>query len=309
MNDGLSRHAALPWIALVTFGVVWGMMQPISKIAVNGGFEPFGMMVWQGAISLGLAGALAARKGLPKGRAQWQFCGQVAVLGNLIPHFATFTAVSHLPAGLMAIILALVPILALTIAGLIGREALTPRRVGGVTLGLLAMAIIILTRTQTETSGADWPVWAVGVAALAPLCYAINSTLTAARGMAGMHPLQAFAGASAIFLPVSIIMALITGQLRGLSFDIPSFSVVAVSTSHTLVYAGYLWLLGRSGAVFASQTAYLVTGFGVIWSMVLLGERYSSWVWAALVLMLIGLTLVRPSQTSLAHTDPSRDTA
>lgn len=308
----MTRHDALPWVALAVFGVVWGAMQPISKIAVTGGFEPFGMMVWQGAISLCLAAALAARKGLPRGRAQWQFCAQVAVLGNLIPHFASFTAVAHLPAGLMAIILALVPILALGIGGLIGREAFTPLRVCGVTMGLMAMAIIALSGTDSGTGDGPWPLWAIGVAALAPLCYAINSTLTAARGMAGMHPLQAFAGASSLFLPVSIVMALFTGQLRGLAFDIPSLSVVAISTSHTLVYAGYLWLLGRSGAVFASQTAYLVTGFGIIWSVVLLGERYSAMVWVALVLMLIGLTLVRPAvrrlQTPLAPHSTPRDT-
>lgn len=296
----MTRYALLPYGALVVFGVVWGLMQPLSKIAVIGGFEPFGMMVWQGAISLCLASFLSARKGLPKGRAQWQFCAQVAVLGNLIPHFATFTAVSHLPAGLMAIILALVPILALLIGGLIGREAFTPLRVCGVILGLLAMCIIALTSADARTDTAVWPIWAVGVAALAPLCYAINSTLTAARGMAGMHPLQAFAGASAIFLPVSIIFAMLSGQLRWLSLDVPSLSVIAISVSHTMIYAGYLWLLGRSGAVFASQTAYLVTGFGVIWSMIILDERYATLVWVALALIFVALTLVRPVQTPLA---------
>ena len=44
----------------------------------------------------------------------------------------------------------------------------------------------------------------------------------------------------------------------------------------------------------ASQIAYLVTGFGVLWSMVLLGERYSLWVWAAFALMLLGVALVQP---------------
>lgn len=295
-------HDALPWAALVVFGVVWGLMQPISKIAVTGGFEPFGMMVWQGAIAVLLAGALAFRKGPPKGWAQWQFCAQVAILGNLIPHFTSYSALGHLPAGLMAIIMALVPILALLIGGVIGREALTPMRITGVTLGLLAMVIIASSRSEGASANISWPLWAVFVGALSPLCYAINSTLTAARGMAGMHPLQAFAGASAIFLPLSFVMALATGQLRGLSFDIPSLSVVTVSTSHTLVYVGYLWLLGRSGAVFASQTAYLVTSFGVLWSMLLLGERYALWVWVALAMVLLALTLVRPAQTRLANT-------
>ena len=45
---------------------------------------------------------------------------------------------------------------------------------------------------------------------------------------------------------------------------------------NVLAYSGYVWLVGRAGSVFASQIAYLVTGFGVLWSMALLGERYSA---------------------------------
>ena len=37
-----------------------------------------------------------------------------------------------------------------------------------------------------------------------------------------------------------------------------------------------------------------VTGFGVLWAMLLLGESYSHWIWAAMGLMLIGLFLVQP---------------
>jgi drug/metabolite transporter (DMT)-like permease len=306
----MTRHAILPWVALLVFGMGWGVLQPLTKIAVVGGFQPFGIMVWQGIVSLILAGALAMRHGLPKGRAQWQFCAQVAVLGTLIPHFASYTAITHLPAGLIAIIMALIPIFALILGAAVGREALTPLRVGGVTLGLAAIAIIAATRGQVGSGQVgSGPLWAVGVAVIAPLCYATNSTITAARGMAGMQPLQAFAGAAALFLPVSVVAALWTGQIRGLDADIPSMAVILASAGHTLIYAGYLWLLVRSGAVFASQTAYLVTGFGVLWSMLLLGERYSGWVWVALVLILIGLTLVRPAKSPLAPASAPRNTA
>lgn len=287
----MTRIAALPWAALLVFGAGWGLMQPFSKIAVEGGFQPFGIMVWQGVVTLVLAGALAARKGPPKGRAQWTFCAQVAVLGTLIPHFATYTAVGQLPAGLVAIIMALIPIFALTLGALLGREPVTPLRIAGVVLGLLAIGIIAATRGQVSTG----PLWAVAVAVIAPLCYATNSTLTAMRGMAGLHPLQAFAGAAALFLPVAFIAAAMTGQLRGLGADEASMAVLGAAIGHTLIYTGFLALIAHSGAVFASQTAYLVTGFGVLWSMLILGERYSPWVWVALCLMLLGVALVRPA--------------
>lgn len=301
----MTRYNTLPWIALIVFGAGWGIMQPLTKIAVDGGFQPFGVMVWQGLSSLLIGGALAARYGVPRGGLQWLFCAQVATLGTLIPHFASFTAIAHLPAGLIAIIMALIPIFAMGLAGVFGLERMTLARSIGVALGLIAIVIIAATRTEIGSG----PLWAVGVAVIAPLCYGINSTITATRGMAGLHPMQAVAGAAVLFLPVAMIAAVVTGQLRGIGLDGPSLAVLASVIGHSVIYAGYLWLLTRSGAVFASQTAYLVTGFGVIWSMLLLDERYSGWVWIALALILAGLTLVRPRESGLAPPPPAGDTA
>ena len=72
------------------------------------------------------------------------------------------------------------------------------------------------------------------------------------------------------------------------------WAILASGVLNALAYSGYVWLVGRAGSVFASQIAYVVTGFGVLWSMALLGERYSPWVWAAFVLMLGGVALVQP---------------
>ena len=74
----------------------------------------------------------------------------------------------------------------------------------------------------------------------------------------------------------------------------PDLAIVASSAIHALVYTSYVWMVGRAGAVFAGQVSYLVTGFGVLWAMLVLGERYSGYVWLAMALMFVGLFLVRP---------------
>ena len=66
------------------------------------------------------------------------------------------------------------------------------------------------------------------------------------------------------------------------------------SALHGLLYAGYVGLAAKAGAVFASQTSYIVTAAGLCWAMLLLGERFSPLVFVALAVMLVGLTLVRP---------------
>lgn len=72
------------------------------------------------------------------------------------------------------------------------------------------------------------------------------------------------------------------------------WALIGTSVIHAFVYTGYVWLVGRTGATFAAQVSYLVTGFGVIWAMLILGESYSGMVWAALALMFAGLFLVQP---------------
>jgi drug/metabolite transporter (DMT)-like permease len=71
-------------------------------------------------------------------------------------------------------------------------------------------------------------------------------------------------------------------------------ALVAAAILNVLAYSGYVWLIGRAGSVFASLIAYLVTGFGVLFARLLLGETYAALVWAALALMLVAIALVQP---------------
>jgi len=70
--------------------------------------------------------------------------------------------------------------------------------------------------------------------------------------------------------------------------------LVLSSLIHAMTYTGYVWLVARAGAVFAAQVSYLVTGFGIAWAMLILSETYSSYIWAALALIFIGVFMVQP---------------
>lgn len=72
------------------------------------------------------------------------------------------------------------------------------------------------------------------------------------------------------------------------------WALIATSALHSVLYATYVWLAARTGAVFASQSSYIVTAMGMVMAMLLLGERFSPWVFAAAAVMLCGVALVRP---------------
>jgi drug/metabolite transporter (DMT)-like permease len=73
-------------------------------------------------------------------------------------------------------------------------------------------------------------------------------------------------------------------------------ALVILASLSAVVYAAYIWLAMAAGSVFASQVSYVVTGSGVVWALVILGERFSPLAWLALAVMLAGVALVQPRE-------------
>ena len=70
--------------------------------------------------------------------------------------------------------------------------------------------------------------------------------------------------------------------------------MIGLGSITAIAYTLYVFTVKNSGPVFASQVGYLVTISGVLWGIAIFGEEHSVWVWASLILMMIGLALVSP---------------
>lgn len=51
-------------------------------------------------------------------------------------------------------------------------------------------------------------------------------------------------------------------------------------------------IIKRAGPVFFSTSNYIATVFGVVLGMLFFGDSHSLWIWAAMILMFIGLFCV-----------------
>lgn len=281
-------------LLLVVLGVGWGATQPLGKIAASTGHGPFGLILWQQAVMVAVLGAIALvrRKGLPLTVPALRFYLIVAVLGTLIPNGTFYASVAHLPAGVMSIIIAMVPMLAFPMALAFGLDRFSTLRLAGLGLGLLGVGL--LAAPGAALGDAVLVMW-LPVALVGPLFYAMEATYVARRGMQDMDALQAMLGASLVGLILCVPVA--TGLGQGywpwpLGRD--DAALALSSALHALLYAAYVWLAATAGSVFAAQSSYLVTGAGVLWAMVLLGERFQPVVWLALAVMLAGVALVQP---------------
>lgn len=298
---------ALPLAVLILIGAGWGISVVLAKITVSAGYLPFGLIFWQMAIGTVVTGALLLRRGrgmLHFSRTQLIFCTVIALIGTLLPNTASYQVAVHLPAAILSIILSMIPLMAFPIALAMGNDRFSASKLLGLCLGLSGM--IVLSWDGSALPAGVAMIW-LAAAFIAPFFYAFEGNLVNKIGTFGLDPVKILFGASVIGTVLSLPVALGTGQfispLR--PFGIPEWAHVLSSTSHVLVYVGYLWLVGRAGPVFAAQVSYFVTLFGIFWAVVLLGESIPVQLWMALALTMAGLFLVQPrARSDVAVHDP-----
>ena len=295
----MRRLDLLPYAVLFGAGAGWGLSVPFSKIAVSTGYLPFGIIFWQEVVIILLMGLICYLRGrrLDLSRRYWRVYVAIAAFGSILPDVFFYLAAARLPGGIMAIVIASVPLFSLPIALLMGNESFAWRRLLGLSFGIAG--IILLVAPDASLPERAMAIF-IPVALLAPLFYAAEGNIVAKWGIEDLDPMQAILGAAILGMIVTGPIAVLSGQWIDpfVRFGAPEAAIVASSLLHGVAYATYVWLVGRAGSVFAAQASYLVTGFGVIWSMVLLSERYSIWVWLALAVMMIGITLVQPRARS-----------
>jgi drug/metabolite transporter (DMT)-like permease len=280
---------------LVAMGLGWGSTQPLGKIAVSTGHQQFGLIFWQlvlGALLLGGV-SLVRGKAIPLTKATLGFAVVIAFIGTIIPNSTFYYSVAHLPSGIMSILISTVPLMAFPVALMLGMDRFSVGRMAGLFCGLLGVALIALPEASLPSRAM---VAFLPIAMLGPLFYALEGNYVAKFGTAGMDAVQAMFLASVVGAVIMLPVAVGSGQWIDptAAWGRAEVALVLASIVHTLCYCSYVWLAGRAGAVFAAQTSYIVTGTGVIWAMLILGERFSPWVWAALAIMFVGLFLVQP---------------
>lgn len=282
-------------LVLLVLGAGWGLTHPLGKIATEGGEGPLGLIFWQQVVCVAVLGGLmlVRRRPVPLTRAALRFYGIVAVVGTLIPNTTYYISAAHLPSGIMSILISTVPLMSLPIALALGLDRFSLVRLFGLVLGLVGVALIALPKSSLPD-----PAMAafLPIAALGPMFYAIEANYVARFGTVGLDPVQASFGAALAALVLCLPASVISGQfyLPQWPLQRPDLALVASSVIHAMMYTGFVWLAASAGAVFAAQTSYLVTAWGILSAMLLLGERFPATVWLALVVMLAGVALVNP---------------
>ncbi len=295
-NQVLTRRETLMFsVFIVVLGAGWGATQPMSKIAVSTGYGHFGLIFWQQVLGAALMLVFCLLRGvsLPRHKSALWAYGVIAMIGTVVPNTMSYQAAVHLPSGIMSLLLSAIPMFAFVIALMLGNDGFAWRRLIGLCFGLIGVLIIIVPSVDL---GEAIPVgWAM-VYLLVAMFYAFEGNYVSRWGVGGLDPFQLMLGASLVGVVIVTPLMLATGQTIAPQWPMPVAQTALVGSSviHVLVYASYVWLVGRAGAVFAVQVSYMVTGFGLFWAWLMLGEAFSNLIWPALAAMFAGMYLVQP---------------
>lgn len=286
-------------VVLVLVSIAWGASIPLTKLAVSTGHHPLALIFWQFIGSAALLGALALFRGttLRLTRPILFYAAVIAIVGTVIPNSASNWASYHLPAGVMGLNIAAVPMFVLAGAWLMRIEAPEWLRFIGVLCGVAAILLVVGPKASLpDPTKAAF----VFIALIAPLCYGFEGNFIAKYAPPKLDPIDTLLGASILGALMIGPVVFATGVFVPWPgpFGVAEKAMFAATFCHTAAYAGFFWLIPRTGPVFTGQIAYLVTMNAVLFSMIFLGERYSLWIWLAFGLMLTGFALVQPRRVT-----------
>ncbi len=289
------RRQWIYWSVLLFAGSIWGVTFALARIAVEGGAHPVGLSVAHSFIGvLCLAVVLILRRTrLPLSGRHVFFYAVCGLTGTALPGTLYFYAAEHVPSGVLAITIATVPMLTLALAFIFRIERPVFSRVFGLILGIVGVGLIVLPESSLpDPALVPWVLLAVACAC----CYAIENTYIAMNMPDDVDAITVLCGmmGMATVMSAGLAYAMDAVYLPAFPPTIVEWSVLAMSLINVTAYAMFVFLIAGAGPVFASQMAYVVTLSGVAWGMMLFDEQHSGWIWGALVVLMIGMTLVKP---------------
>ena len=284
---------------LLFIGISWGVVPSLARLATTEGADVLNATFLQslaGGLVL-LALTLVRGKRFHLSWHHMWFYTVCGFTGTTIPTAIIFAASPEVGAGMIAIVIALAPILTYFGALVIGFEPHSFWRLVGIALGFAAVLLIVLP--DLEIGLESLTAWLL-ITLFIPTCYAIESLIIALKrppeGDAMMLVAGMLLSSALVLLPVVLLGGAADDLLPG--WDTASIAVGSIAIINVTAYVIFLYLITAAGAVFATFAGYLNMVSGVFWGMVLWQESHSPWVWGAVVLLAVALYLVTERKTA-----------
>jgi len=274
MTSSDHRIDARDWSLLAVLSVLWGGSFFFIGIVIRQ-LPPLTVVLLRVALAavILLPVLWAYRISLPKGIAGWRPFFAIALLNNVLPFSLIVTGQSYISSGLASILNATTPLFTVLVMAAAGDEKLYARRIAGVVIGLVGVAILRGQHLGFSSSQ--------GFGILLCLAGAFSyglSALYARRKLSNSPPL---ATATFQLLASTLMMSIIAGVFER-PWQLPMPDVTTwlalaglAGLSTALAYIVFFQVLRRSGSSNVMLVTLLIPVTAILLGHFVLGESIS----------------------------------
>ena len=283
-----------PYFLIFSSGILWGSTFTLTLIATADGTHPVVLAALQVVVCSLVFGLICKGGGiLLFHRHHIKYYCVLAFIGISFPNILYYNAAPHLSAGILSVTVSTVPMLTYALMWVLRLEPFRFRRLTGILLGMAAILMLVLPDHGLQSGDASF--WTLAVL-LCATCYAVENVYISEGIDDSADVRQLLFGSNVIamivLLPLSFQYA--DNITPAWFVSASAWAILGVSLTSILAYMMFFYAIKTAGPVFASQCAYIVTTSGVIWGIITLGEKHSTWIWGSVAVMLVGLFLVTP---------------
>jgi drug/metabolite transporter (DMT)-like permease len=284
---------------LLMLAGLWGGSFAFIRVAVSS-VGPLWLAFLRVALAFGVLFALAlAKRNLPTLRDRWRDYLVIGAVNSAFPFALYSFAEQYVTASTAAILNATSPFFGAIVAALWLKEPLTLRQLGGMTLGLAGVALLVGWERGPLS---DITLVAMLACLGAALCYGIASVYAKAR-MSDV-PSASIALYSQLTAAFVLAPAVVVAPFPASLSPVVIANVLALAIASTaFAYLLYFRLIATIGPARALTVTFLIPLFGVLWGVVFLDEPIAANTLSACALILTGTWLATRQATARAVAD------
>ncbi len=294
-QDGLPRSL---YSMLAALTLIWGFNWTVLKVVITEVPPWFFRSLCFLSAFVGLL-AIAYARGLPVRvpRGQWGRIALIALFTVSLQNFFMMLALPLLPSGRVVILHYTMPAWSVLLSWAILGEALTPRRLAGVALGLAAVLVLVFKDTPGLAGGFAGVLLMLGSAFVWAIGTVLQKKLPVDLPIASFTGWMGLIGGIPIFLLVLVFEREQVMALQGVSLW-PALGVL-YNMVLVFIFGWWAWtkIVDRAPAGVAGLSSLMIPVVGVFSGMLFLGEVPAWQDYAALFLVSAAIaTVIVPSK-------------
>jgi drug/metabolite transporter (DMT)-like permease len=289
----LARHRAVHIALLFVMGTSYSLLFAVNKLAVAHSVPNVAYVFWH-SLGAGLFLLVLAtwKRDLPRfDRLHLRTYLVWGLLTTAAPISLLTYVAPHLPAGIITMILVLVPLCTYLLALVLRADRFRVLGVLGILFGLAGVLLVIVPEVSLPSR--DMVGWVL-LALLAPVMFGLVTVFAGKYRPPAASSLNLACGmllaSGAMLAPV--MLGLGQGYVFPGADVVGDLCILYASLLTAWVFYLFLEFVRLAGPVFVTQHNYIATLAGFGWGILFFGEGYSAYIWGATALMFVGLTLL-----------------